>query len=300
MNHKIIATLLVLIFAVSCLCVAAEDNNTTELETIEEDTANYIMPISISGNRIEFSDGFTGFCLDLTKEAITADDGFVSQGTGGDQIQNYVKLAIIEAYRQGCEDNLDQIIASFADGSYKTSSNEVVTAVLNSQESVGDSAVVELEDSIEGTFEFELLKPATGDKSDCLAYKVYLKEMPNDDKLGAAAEDNVSEETDNDDALANATEDIETENATETEESQAPIVNETNNTLVNVTNTTVNVNNTANVNQTNIHINNTVKDKPQNDTIPAKLMKTAGNPIFILIVVIAIAAIAAFAMRRKG
>ena len=40
---------------------------------------------------------------------------------------------------------------------------------------------------------FELLKPATGDKSDCLAYKVSLKEDPTEDKLGAVADDNATE-----------------------------------------------------------------------------------------------------------
>ena len=315
MNHKIIATLVALIFAVGCLgIVVAEDNNTTELGTIEN-AASHILPISISGNVVEFSDGFTGFCLDLTKEPITAEDGFVSQATGSDEIQNYVKLAIIEAYKQGCEDNLGKIIASFADGSYKNSDNEVIVEVLKSQETIGDEAVVELEDSIEGTFEFELLKPADGNKSDFLAYNVSLKEIPSDDNateddenntsegiLTSASDDNQSQEnsaTSQDDAPLD---DKKADNATEEDKIPETIVNETNKTIINRTNTVIlNENNTTVINQTNIkHINKTTNDEPQKEDAIQQLVKTVGNPIFLLLLVIVIAAIVAVAMNRKG
>lgn len=366
MNKKIVVTLIVLLFCVSCLGIVSADNSTNETSDNNEsiDLSNYIVPISISSKVIEFNDGFTGFCLDSTKESITTEDGFTSQSTSSDEIQNYVKLAIIEAYKQGCEDNLGQIIASFADGSYKNSGDKVITEVLKSDETIGNEAVVDLEDSIEGTFEFELLKPATGDKSDCLAYKVSLKEVPSEDKLAAVADDNATEEldknNDTDDALTNSSDetqdkekatdssnatgndekaavskdndaekdkktedekdnaaekDKKTENVTDnktdenkntkntTNENKTPekIINETNKTIVNKTNTLiVNENNTTIVNKTTItHINKTTNDTPQNETIPEKLIKTVGNPMFILIVAIAIAAIAAVAMRRK-
>lgn len=315
MNHKIIATLVALIFAVCFLgIVVAEDNNTTELGTIE-DAASYIMPISISGNVVEFSDGFTGFCLDLTKEQITAEDGFVSQTTGGDEIQNYVKLAIIEAYKQGCEDNLDQIIASFADGSYKDSDNEVIVEVLKSPETIGDEAVVELEDSIEGTFKFELLKPADGNKSDCLAYNVSLKEIPGDDNateendnntsegiLTSASDDNQSQEKSTASQDDSSEDDKKADNATEDDKTPETIVNETNKTIINRTNTViVNENNTTVINQTNIkHINKTTNDEPKKEDAIQQLVKTVGNPIFLLLLVIVIAAIVAVAMNRKG
>ena len=314
MNKKIIVTLIVLLFCVGCVGIVSADNVTNETSQNNEsvDMSTSIMPISMTDNGIEFSDGFTGFCLDLTKESITTEDGFTSQKTSGDEIQNYIKLAIIEAYRQGCEDNLGQIIASFADGSYKNSDDKVIAAVLDSQESIGDTAVVELEDSIEGTFEFKLLKPATADKSDCLAYKVSLKEVASDDKLAAA--DNSTNESDGENAVAennqtvpasdNSSEDeasIENatnENNTENESAEA-IVNETNNITINETNNvTINENNTT-INQNNTEIINETDDAPQNATIVDTIMKTAGNPIFILIVVILIAAIAAVAMRRK-
>lgn len=330
MNKKIILTLLIAMIFVGCLSIVSADNSTNETSDNESvDMANYIMPISITNNGIEFSDGFTGFILDSTKDQITADDGFESQTTGGDEIQNYIKLAIIEAYKQGCEDNLGDIISSFADGSYANNDNEVITEVLKSQESIGDNAVVELEDSIEGTFEFELLKSVNGDKSDCLAYTVSLKEMPNEDKLGAAAEDNATE-----DALANSTDDEKTQDTTDNETDEEPadsvdnktdekaadttdnktddtagndkqnketIINETNKTIINKTNTlTINENNTTTINKNNNKIINKTNETPQNATIQDAIMKTVGNPIFILVVVFAILAVVGIYMRKKG
>ena len=318
MNKKIIVTLVVLLFCISCISLVSADNSTNEtLESNESETvdmSNYIVPISITGDGIEFSDGFTGFCLDSTKKAITTGDGFTSQSTGSDETQNYAKLAIIEAYRQGCEDNLAQIMAYFADGSYKTSNNEVIVAVLESQETVGDSAVVELEDSIEGDFEFELLKDVNGEKSDCLAYKVSLKEIPNDDKLGAADDENVTEEADDAPAADNSTDDEQAagtsddnktddgqSEAADDNQSQETVVNETNKTIINKTNTVnINENNTTTINVNNNKVINKTNDAPQNATIPQKLMKAAGNPITILIAVIVIVAIAGAYMRRKG
>lgn len=335
MNKKIIVTLIVLLFCAGCLSFVSADNSTNETSQDNEsiDLSNYIVPISISGNVIEFNDGFTGFCLDSAKESITTEDGFTSQSTSG-ELQNYVKLAIIEAYKQDCEDDLGEIIASFADGSYKNSNNKVITEVLKSQENIGDNAVVELEDSIEGTFEFELLKPATGDKSDCLAYKVSLKEMPEEDVLGAAADDNATDEAsanstddektadnqtdektvDESDASANSTDEEKTadttgnqsdEKANDTAEKnikQETIVNETNKTIINKTNTvTINENNTTTINKNNNKIiNQTANETPQNATIQDNIMRTVGNPIFILVVVFAILAAAGVYMRKKG
>ncbi|WP_407453810.1 hypothetical protein [Methanobrevibacter sp.] len=345
MNKKIIVTLIVLLFCVSCLSLVSADNDTNETLQINEtlqnneseklDMSNYIRPISINGNVIEFSDGFTGFCLDLTKDSITTDDGFTSHATGGDGIQNYVKLAIIEAYKQGCEDNLGQIIASFADGSYKNSDDKVIASVLKSQDTIGDNAVVELEDSIEGTFEFELLKDANGKKSDCLAYKVSLKE--NDAKLAAAPGDNITGETNDtdnstsvdnettnstakntdenttnetttnitdnktDENIANETTTNITDNKTDdSQQNKETLVNVTNKTIINKTNTVViNENNTTTINKNNVKTINKTSDTPKKETIQDRLLKTVGNPIFLLIMVIAIAAIVAVVMRRK-
>ncbi|WP_405269774.1 hypothetical protein [Methanobrevibacter sp.] len=353
MNKKIIVALIVLLFCVGCLGIVSAENSTNEtLENNESeivDMANYIIPISVTNDEIEFSDGFTGFYLDLTKDSITTGDRFVSENTGSDELQNYVKLAIIEAYRQGCEYNLGQIIDIFASGDYKNSDNKVVSAVLDSQETIGDSAVVELEDSIGATFEFELLKDADGKKSDCLAYKVSLKEMPDDAKLAAITDDGIDGEnndTDNNtpddnekatesadnetdekqdnektaDADDNKTDDKQedkkadvtdnktdekqdnekTANTTDNNQKKETLVNETNKTIINKTNTLIiNENNTTTINKNNTKIINKTTKTPQNESIPEKLIKTVGNPIFILIVVIAIAAIVAVAIQRK-
>ncbi|WP_407424632.1 hypothetical protein [Methanobrevibacter sp.] len=313
MDKKIIATLIVLLFCVGCLGIASAENITNETAKSNEspDMSGHIQPISITDKGIEFSDGFAGFCLDSTKDPITTADGFARQKTGNDEIQNYVKLAIIEAYKQGCENNLAQIIASFADGSYKNSNDKVITAVLKSQDTIGDNATVELEDSVEGTFEFELLKDMNGKKSDCLAYKVSLKEVQNNDKLAATANNNATDDNNGTDDNGNTTnstdnktndkqDDEKTENKTD-DNKQDTIVNETNKTIVNKTNTViVNEKNTTIINQNNTKVINKTNDTPQNATIPNKLLRTVGNPIFLLIVVIVIAAVVAVVMRRKG
>lgn len=288
MNKKIIVTLIVLLFCVTCLSIVSAENGTNETLGNNEitDMSSYIRPVSITDNGIEFSDGFTGFCLDLTKDQITKEDGFDSQKTSNDQIQNYVKLAIIEAYKQGCENNLAKIIASFADGSYKNSNDKVIVAVLKSQETVGDTVTVKLNDKTEGTFEFELLKDVNGKKSDCLAYKVSLKEIQNNNTTDNKTNDgkNTTNTTDN-------TTDDKQDNKTDGKD---VIDNETNKTvdnktiIINENNTTINQNNT------------TIINEPPKESIPHKLLKTAGNPIFLLILVIAIAAVVAVVIRRKG
>lgn len=304
MDKKIIATLIVLLFCAGCLGIASAENSTNGTTGNNEspDISSYIHPISITGKGIEFSDGFTGFCLDSTKDSITTEDGFASQKTSNDEIQNYVKLAIIEAYKQGCENDLAKIIASFADGSYKNSNDKVITTVLKSQDPLGDNVTVELEDSIEATFEFELLKDVKGKKSDCLAYNVSLKEMPNNVKLTATSDDNATGNgTDDGKNTTNPTDNKTDDKQDANKQKQDPIVNETNQTIVNKTNTVIiNENNTTIINQNNTKLINETNDTPQNATIPDKIMKTVGNPIFLLIVVIAIAAIVAVVMRRKG
>ena len=332
MNKKIIATLIVLLFCAGCLSIVSADNSTNEtLQSNESeilDMSNYVLPISVTDNGIEFSDGFTGYCLDLTKDSITTNDKFVSENTGSDEIQNYVKLAIVEAYRQGCEHDLDNIIKIFASGSYEDSTNEVVSAVLKSDETIGDSAVAELEDSIEGDFEFELLKDADGQKSDCIAYKVSLKEMPEDAKLAAIDDDNATGESnatdDNEtaDSQDNKTDDNQDENKTadatdnktdaksndsagnktdDNKQNNETTVTETNKTIINKTNTvTINENNTTTINVNNNKVINKTNETPQNATIQDAIVKTVGNPIFILVVVFAILAAAGIYMRRKG
>ena len=63
----------------------------------------------------------------------------------------------------------------------------------------------------------------------------------------------------------------------------------------------VNENNTTVINQTNIkHINKTANDEPKKEDAIQQLVKTVGNPIFLLLLVIVIAAIVAVVMHRKG
>jgi hypothetical protein len=217
------------------------------------------------------------------------------------------------------------------DGSYKNRENPIINAVLRSDQTINDHESVEIDNSTEGTFDFELLKPRNQATSDYFAYKVSLKTIENDDVLGVAdgndtnqtkeienqtnataeADQNKTENNnttvkneelanDTNASKANATDNETKENSTEKINETKTI--ETNKTIVNKTNTlTINENNTTVVNKTTItHINNTTNDTPQNNTITDNLMKTVGNPISILIIVIVVIAIVAVAMRRKG
>ena len=306
MNKKIITLLLVAIFSISCLSMVSADNNTQNAtETSEiEDAANYILPISITNNGIKFSDGFTGYCIDLAKNNINADDKFTSQQTTNSE--NAIKLAIIECYKANKENEIENIISKVIN---KDTGNEIVGKVLSSQENIGDSAVVEINNNTEATFNFELLKSADGEKSDCLAYTVSLKTIPHEDTLSSVNDENkTTNETANVTEETSATNDTHTpdektdntQNDTKTNTSEK-IVTETNKTITNKTNTViVNENNTTIINQNNTKIINKTKETSQNATIPDRILRTVGNPIFLLVIVIIIVAIVAVTMRRKG
>ena len=304
MDRKIITLLIVLFISVGM--VWAENDTSDAVEA--DDDANYIMPVSISENGIEFSDGFIGFSLDGSK--LTANDGFIPEPTGNDELQNYIKLAIIECFKQSREDDIGKIVASFCDGSYKNSNDEVITAVLDSSDNIKDSAVVELDDGSKATFDFELLK-SSEDKSDCLAYQVSVKAAPQKATLGAADTESQEDVSDNDSAQDAGSDDDAKEaepsqpDDKDTKEKREPVaggeaeaddndteINETNKTIINKTNTVI-----VNEKNTTIITKNNVKNDTPQDTI----LKTAGNPLFILAVVaIILIAVVAYSKYKKG
>ena len=335
MNKKIMTLFLIIAVLLCSIAIVSAENNTTNVTNDTEDTidlSNYITALS-SGKEIQFSDGYTGYLIDTSKNELTDKDGFTSYPTTNidGNIGNYLKLAVIECYKQNKESEISDVISMILDGSYKNRENPIINAVLRSDQTINDHESVEIDNSTEGTFDFELLKPRNQATSDYFAYKVSLKTIENDDVLGVAdgndtnqtkeienqtnataeADQNKTENNnttvkneelanDTNASKANATDNETKENSTEKINETKTI--ETNKTIVNKTNTlTINENNTTVVNKTTVtHINNTTNDTPQNNTITDNLMKTVGNPISILIIVIAVIAIVAIAMRRKG
>ena len=335
MNKKIMTLFLIIAVLLCSIAIVSAENNTTNVTNDTEDTidlSNYITALS-SGKEIQFSDGYTGYLIDTSKNELTDNDGFTSYPTTNidGNIGNYLKLAVIECYKQNKESEISDVISMILDGSYKNRENPIINAVLRSAQTINDHESVEIDNSTEGTFDFELLKPRNQATSDYFAYKVSLKTIENDDVLGVAdgndtnqtkeienqtnataeADQNKTENNnttvkneelanDTNASKANATDNETKENSTEKINETKTI--ETNKTLVNKTNTlTINENNTTVVNKTTVtHINNTTNDTPQNNTITDNLMKTVGNPISILIIVIVVIAIVAIAMRRKG
>ena len=311
MNRKIIPLLIVLIGSLCCLGMVSADDNATDNLTDGnvEDMMEYVMPVHITDNGIEFSDGFIGFCIDSKKPAVTANDHFSAQPTKNEVLENHIKLAIIEAYKAGKEDNLGDIVLQVINGNKE---HDIVEAVFNSTETVNDTATVALNNTTEATFTFELLTSQDGSKSDCLAYKVSMKEIKTYEAL-KATNDDVNQSADNESAAvastsANATsktDDAGNKTAAAGGDEQSDdgqtVVNETNKTVINKTNTViVNENNTTVINKNNTKVINKANDNPQNATIPQKIMRTVGNPIFLLVIVIVIIAVVGVVMRRKN
>ncbi len=321
---RIDALVIILIISICCAGIAfAEENNSSVEQSIEEteiseDGAIYTLIASISGDEIKFNDGFTGYCIDSSKGAVSSDDKFTPGSFKNDKTENYVKLAIIECYKQERENDIGKVVSKIVNNDLD-SSDSVIKEVLNSNENVNSGTTVKIDNTTEATFNFELLKPADSEKSDCLAYTVSMKTVENknpstvqkDDTLGVSnssdndkkvKEDNVEKTTGNasDEKTkedTSKTEDTSKANKTDDKAKNDTIVNETNKTIVNKTNTKITVEN----NTTIIYKNNV---KTVNQTAPANnttndLLKTAGNPIFILGVVIVVALIAVAFMRRK-
>lgn len=316
MDKKTIIPLIVLIFLISCLGIVSAGNNTTDNLTVEDVADNltsYIIPSQITDNGIEFSDGFTGFCIDSSKNIANMDSKFTSQNTANDGIQNHVKLAIIECYKSGKESNIKNVIDQLVNGN---KNYDIVPSVLSSAENIGDTATVNINNTTEATFTFELLKPADESQSECLAYKVSFETIESNDTLTAGSnETNTSEnatqnntsknttdltnntaaEQNNDSMKENATVNdtkMPNENQTAKNETNKTENNETDIVIDNETNITI-------IHQNNTKIINKTNEVPQNAPIQNTLMRTLGNPIFLLAIVIIIVAVVAVAIRRK-
>lgn len=300
MIKKIILLLIILIVSVGCLSLVSADNSTNDtLNTTEEikDFTNYITVSSINGNQIKFSDGFTGFCLDSNKK-IGSSDKFTSQSTTGKE--NAVKLAIIECYKQNKENEIASVISKVV---AKDTSNAIAQKALSSSETVGNSALVKISNTTEASFNFELLKASENDKSDCIAYTVSLQQIIPEDTLAAGenvSDTNTTSEGNNasdDSKVQNKTSDEVTAPNKTDEKNDETVINQTNKTIINKTKTTiVNENNTTIINKNNKKITN---ETPKKATIQETIMRTAGNPIFILAIVIVIIAIVSVAMRKR-
>lgn len=211
MKKKIILIFVVLLFS---LGIAFAENNTTESIEIE-DNVDYILPISITNEGIKFDDGFIGFCIDSTKSNIETSDNFTLGVLGDSEIENNIKLAIIECYKQGKEDAMADILSQIDD---KGSNNDVLNAVFNSDERIGDTAVVNIDNTTEATFEFEFLKSSDDAKSDCVAYKVSMKTIENEDVLAATTAD------EGDNSLNNQQNDVEKTTEDNTQKQIQPIM----------------------------------------------------------------------------
>lgn len=330
MTRKITALLIVLIFSVCLASIAfAENNSVNESKLADngqnieidnannqaiEDTSNYIKISSISGREFKFNDGFTGFCLSSTG-TIETGDTFTSEAFANSQTENYMKLAIIEAYKLGKENNLGEIISKIVNGNMDTG-DEVIKAVMDSSEQIGQSKTVNIDNTTEATFTFELLKSTDEDHIECLGYTVSKKpvepvisgdEAASDDKQtadnngtqpsGNSTPGDNDKQADSGNATPekNQTDDKNSkDNKTEPKKADNKNVVKNDTTIVKNT-TTVIENNTTIVHNNVKEVNNTTA--PKNNTA-TNLLK-AGYPIIILLIVIVIAVVAVVIKRRE-
>lgn len=330
MTRKITALLIVLIFSVCLASIAfAENNSVNESKLADngqnieidnannqaiEDTSNYIKITSISGREFKFNDGFTGFCLSSTG-TIETGDTFTSEAFANSQTENYMKLAIIEAYKLGKENNLGEIISKIVNGNMDTG-DEVIKAVMDSSEQIGQSKTVNIDNTTEATFTFELLKSTDEDHIECLGYTVSKKpvepvisgdEAASDDKqtadnngtqpAGNSTPGDNDKQADSGNATPekNQTDDKNSkDNKTEPKKADNKNVVKNDTTIVKNT-TTVIENNTTIVHNNVKEVNNTTA--PKNNTA-TNLLK-AGYPIIILLIVIVIAVVAVVIKRRE-
>ena len=311
--------LIVLIFSLSCLVVVAANNNTSDNAAYSEeieDLMDYIIPISFTDKGIEFSDGFTGFCLDSTKSGVNVDDKFTSTHTQNEEVENNVKWAIIEWYKSGKKDNIENAVSQAITGNKKY---DAANTLFESGDIGDDKIVVKIDNTTEATFEFELLKSSKDGISDCLAYKVSMKTVPNDDVLSSSENDIANTSKVENDTIIDKTDNItdektgeasggelinETDKKTDANDNKKSddetVVNETNKTILNKTNVViVNETNTTIIHKNNTKVINKTNETPQNATVQDTIMKTVGNPIFLLVIVIVIIAVVAVVMRRK-
>lgn len=140
---------------------------------------NYILAQG-SGNDIRFSDGYRGFILDYSKPPAKTGDEFKRASTSKASNSNTLKLAVIECYRQDSSGQIGQIMADFVKTG--SSSSKVGQAVAASHESVGDYAVVKINDKTEAVFNFEVLESVSGNESDYFAYTVSYRSINNQTK----------------------------------------------------------------------------------------------------------------------
>lgn len=183
MNKKIVTLILVILISFSFLSVVVADNgthhdkNTTghDNKKIDKDSKdnktkkNYILAKG-SGNNVKFSDGYKGFRLDYSKHPANSGDEFKHASTSKASNSNTLKLAVIECYRQNSEGQMSKIMADFIKTG--SSNTKVGEAVANSHETVGDHAVVKIDNHTEAVFDFEVLQSVSGNESDYFAYKV--------------------------------------------------------------------------------------------------------------------------------
>ena len=155
-------TLIILLFFISCFSTSFADSSSSN---------DFITPVSINEYDVIFSDGFTGFALDSDKN-ISLNDTFSEVESVDGEVENHVKLAIIECYKQE-KINIAEIISKIINHKDDAFSD------LNTSKQVRNHEVVNISNETEATFDFKVLEASSNESSDYITYKVSFKSIEN-------------------------------------------------------------------------------------------------------------------------
>lgn len=184
----------------SCSIVAAHDTNTTDSEidalktsddTIlsDETTVN----ATKSGIRnITFSDGYNGYCINLSKDHAEVGSVFTPKDTShamnnkyNTSIGNYLKILFVDFYDTASTDSdaASEVIWDFSDRYYLNSNNPITQAILKLAEEgrvIPDHGQTkQIDEKTEAIFDFEVFDPLNDDMQNYFGYKITLKEIQN-------------------------------------------------------------------------------------------------------------------------
>ena len=257
-----------LIFLSGIGIACAHDTNDTNIQTSDDTQEEIIDSENVNAEQsgirnITFSDGYNGYCINLSKDHAEVGSEFTPKDTShamnnkyNTPIGNYLKILFVDYYDFAIKDAdaTAEVIWDFSDRYYLDSTNEITQAILKDAENgrtIPDhGATKKINDTTEAVFDFEVFDPLNDDMQNYFGYKITFRTIEN---------------------TANTTENItnKTENAT----------NETDNTNTNQTEKTT----TEKINNNSTDSKKTKTHKiTENSRI--KTDKATGNPILLLLI----------------
>lgn len=285
--NKIVLGLICIIIILNCSIIFAAENNTTSLsndnDSLDERVLNENNQVNAtkSGIRnITFSDGYNGYCINLSKDSAENGSVFTPKDTShamnnkyNTPIGNYLKILFVDFYDFTIKDAdaTSEVIWDFSDRYYLTSSNEITQTILkladNGRLIPDHGETKKINDNTEAIFDFQVFNPLNDDLQNYFGYKITFKEITNE----------TSDE--------NNTTDINNTNNTSIENNTDSTSNNTNNTdNETINNDSLNNTNNHDFKYNNVSLSNSTSEKLNQSMILND--KSTGFPIVLLILIL--------------